>query len=80
MEVVRKGRKWCVNKYLNLHGDFSTVFQHPMVHLADGRCSEWFLFEGQQLVSPTGPQVLLQNFLHSQIRKGDLKTICMNFI
>lgn len=67
--------KTVVNKYLDLHGDFSTILQHPVVHLADGRCSERLLFKGQQLVSPAGSQFLLQHFLRKLETQRRFRTV-----
>lgn len=77
IDAVKKV-KMIVNKYLDLHSDFSSVLQHPVVHLANGRCSERLLLKGLQLVSPAWSQFLLQHFLYKLNPQMRFRTMFMS--
>lgn len=43
--------------HLYFHGHLSAVLHPRQVNLTDGRCREWTLLKGFQLVSPAWTQV-----------------------
>lgn len=52
--------------YLNLHGNLSSILQHPMMHLSDRSCSKRFILKRWELLPPSWPELLLQDFLLRQ--------------